>query len=89
MSKVFFGVGVTLDGHVAGPNRGHSNPLEEGGETGPDDRIVDSTFKRTGANIMGKRMFDGVDPRKVSLDVVGATHSPLVTHVNYRVRYNE
>src|SRR5215207_11135494 len=33
--------------------------LGEGGETGADNRILEETFKRTGANIMGKRMFDG------------------------------
>jgi dihydrofolate reductase len=33
--------------------------LGEGGETGPDNRILEDTFNRTGASIMGKRMFDG------------------------------
>src|SRR6266545_6568442 len=33
--------------------------LGEGGETGVDNRILEETFNRTGANIMGKRMFDG------------------------------
>ena len=33
--------------------------LGEGGETGEDNRILEETFKRTGASIMGKRMFDG------------------------------
>ncbi len=32
--------------------------LGEGGETGPDNRILEETFKRTGVSIMGKRMFD-------------------------------
>lgn len=32
--------------------------LGEGGETGRDNRIMEETFVRTGANIMGKRMFD-------------------------------
>lgn len=31
MSKVFFDVGVSLDGYVAGPNRGPGNPLGDGG----------------------------------------------------------
>jgi dihydrofolate reductase len=30
----------------------------EGGETGGDNRILEETFNRTGASIMGKRMFD-------------------------------
>jgi dihydrofolate reductase len=33
--------------------------LGEGGETGQDNRIQEETFNRTGASIMGKRMFDG------------------------------
>src|SRR5438093_8390956 len=31
MSKVFVDVGVSLDGHIAGPNRGPNNPLGDGG----------------------------------------------------------
>jgi dihydrofolate reductase len=33
--------------------------LGKGGETGRDNRIMEETFARTGAHIMGKRMFDG------------------------------
>ena len=33
--------------------------LGEGGETGEDNRILEETYNRTGASIMGKRMFDG------------------------------
>ena len=32
--------------------------LGEGGEEGPDNDIVQKTFERTGASVMGKRMFD-------------------------------
>jgi dihydrofolate reductase len=32
--------------------------LGDGGETGVDNQIVERTFRRTGASIMGKRMFD-------------------------------
>jgi dihydrofolate reductase len=31
MSKVFFNVGLSLDGYLAGPNRRHGNPLGDGG----------------------------------------------------------
>jgi dihydrofolate reductase len=81
MSKVFFSVGMSLDGFIAGPNRGPKNPLGdhglklhewlfrqrvfrethglgEGGETGADNRIVEAILKRTGVTIIGKRMFD-------------------------------
>jgi dihydrofolate reductase len=33
--------------------------LGEGGEEGVDNTIMEETFHRTGASIMGKRMFDG------------------------------
>jgi dihydrofolate reductase len=33
--------------------------LGPGGETGEDNRILEQTFARTGASILGKRMFDG------------------------------
>jgi dihydrofolate reductase len=81
MSKVFVNLGMTLDGCIAGPNRGPKNPLGdrgiaihewlfeqrafraslklgEGGETGEDNRIVEGTIRRIGANILGKRMFE-------------------------------
>jgi dihydrofolate reductase len=32
--------------------------LGNGGETGQDNRIIEETFQRTGASILGKRMFD-------------------------------
>jgi dihydrofolate reductase len=34
----------------------------------------------------GIRLFDGIDRRKVAVDVVEAIHSPLVTHLRYAVR---
>jgi dihydrofolate reductase len=36
--------------------------LGDGGETGQENRILEETFDRTGASIMGKRMFDGGEP---------------------------
>jgi dihydrofolate reductase len=80
MSKVFFDVGISLDGYIAGMNGGAKNPLGdggidihnwvfkqrgfrkhlgmEGGETNnADNDIIENTFNRIGANIMGKRMF--------------------------------
>jgi dihydrofolate reductase len=81
MSKVFVNVGMSLDGFLAGPNGGPTNPLGDGGvdihqwafktrtflehlrmEGGEsqtrDDEIIHHTFDRTGAYIMGRRMFD-------------------------------
>ena len=81
MSKVFFDVGLSLDGFIAGDNRGPDNPLgnrgttmhewmfrqkafhrthnmEGGYEDGPDGKLIEAVFARTGAWIMGKRMFE-------------------------------
>jgi len=33
--------------------------LGEGGQTGPDNDLVERTFARTGASVMGMRMFEG------------------------------
>jgi dihydrofolate reductase len=76
---------MSLDGFIAGPNRGPTNPLGDGGialhdwvfkqkawkqahglgssgETGPDNQLVEEVLERTGANIMGKRMFEEGEP---------------------------
>ncbi|HJY64623.1 MAG TPA: dihydrofolate reductase family protein [Ignavibacteria bacterium] len=81
MGKVFFDICISLDGYIAGENRGPENPLGSGGVkishwlfqqksflehlslsgegmTGRDNDIVEETFSRIGANIMGKRMFE-------------------------------
>lgn len=81
MGVVFFDVGMSLDGYIAGPNRGPKNPLGDGGvgihqwmfrtktfrdrlempgdgETSGDDAIVKHLFERSGANVMGRNMFD-------------------------------
>ncbi|HEY8597861.1 MAG TPA: dihydrofolate reductase family protein [Thermomicrobiales bacterium] len=89
MSKVFFSVGMSLDGFIApegmvlpqglDPNYKdwlsqwmalqqwqfqqkffrENLKLGDGGEAGQDNAILEETFNRTGASIMGKRMFDG------------------------------
>jgi hypothetical protein len=33
----------------------------------------------------GLRLFEGIDRRKVALEIVEAIHSPLVTHLRYAV----
>jgi len=81
MAKVFFDVGISLDGFIAGLNGGPKNPLgdngtkihqwlyplksfrehlglEGGGINNKDNDIVEKTFNRIGANIMGKKMFE-------------------------------
>jgi len=81
MSKIFFSIGLSLDGFMAGVNGGPKNPLGdgginihdwmfkqkaflqrlnlEGGDTNNrDNDIIEEIFNRSGAYIMGKRMFD-------------------------------
>ena len=81
MKKVFFSVGLSMDGFMAGPNGSPTNPmggrsmeihkwvflqksfreqleLGEGGETGKDNDIINEINARIGANILDKRMFD-------------------------------
>lgn len=84
MSRVFFSVGMSLDGFIA-PETRSDDPdgkqwftqwmrihhwvfpqrffrenlkLGDGGETGPDNDLLQQTFERTGATILGKRMFE-------------------------------
>jgi hypothetical protein len=108
MNKVFFSVGLSLDGYLAGPNRGPKNPIGdggseihqwafkqkaflqrlnlEGGDTGnKDNDIIQEIFDRTGANIMGRPLFDNIEKGKFSLEIMEAIHSPLVTHLKYKV----
>ena len=89
MSKVFFSIGLSLDGYMVPRDMdlAHADNLDqqpwfrqwsaltqwmfrqrffrenlrlgEGGETGPDNALLESVFNRTGASVMGKRMFDG------------------------------
>ena len=81
MIKVFFDVSISLDGFIAGENRGPRNPLGDGGvdlhkwlfrqksfreaqkigetgETGRENDMVLENLARTGASIMGKNMFN-------------------------------
>ena len=80
MGKVFFDVGMSLDGFIAGPNGRPGNPLGDGGtrihewvyplaafreriglpggDTNHDDEVVRAVLARTGAYVMGRRMFD-------------------------------
>lgn len=80
MSKTFFDIGISLDGFLAGENRGPQNPLGDNGTTihdwmfeqkafsemhggnkgkeGKGNDLLKHTISRTGAYIMGKRMFE-------------------------------
>ena len=81
MSNIFFDIGLSLDGFMAGLNGGPNNPLGDegvkihdwmfkqkaflehlslpGGESDNiDNTIIEEIFNRTGASILGKRMFE-------------------------------
>jgi dihydrofolate reductase len=102
MSNVFVSVGMSLDGFIAGPNRGPKNPLGDsgtsihkwmflqesfrrslalgsGGETGDDNRMIEELLRRTGANVMGKRMFE---EGEANWPEIAPFHSPVfvLTH---------
>jgi dihydrofolate reductase len=57
----------------------HRLKLGEGGDTGPDNRFLEQIFERTGASIMGKRMFE---LGEVSWPEEAPFHTPVfvVTH---------
>jgi dihydrofolate reductase len=73
MTKVHFDVSMSLDGFITGPDEGVEKPLGHdagrlhdwmfGGTTDADAEVLDELYARTGAILMGRRMFDvGVGP---------------------------
>ncbi|MFJ4277565.1 dihydrofolate reductase family protein [Streptomyces massasporeus] len=70
MSRIIADISVSLDGFVTGPDPGPRNGLGAGGEAlhtwafsdDPDDRrILREATARSGAVILGRRLFDVVD----------------------------
>jgi dihydrofolate reductase len=74
MAGLTLDITMSLDGFVAGPNATLDEPLGEGGEqlpvwrewhgleggeTGPDDELVQEIIGSIGAHVMGRRMFSG------------------------------
>jgi dihydrofolate reductase len=73
MIKVHADVSMSLDGFITGPNEGVGNPLgDDAGRlhdwmfdaaTDADAGVLAEAYARTGAILMGRRMFDvGVEP---------------------------
>ena len=73
MPKVHLDLSMSLDGFITGPNEAVGNPLgDDRGRlhdwmfargTEADLEILDELYARTGAIVMGKRLFDvGVEP---------------------------
>lgn len=70
MTRIIGDISVSLDGYVTGPNPGPDSGLGTGGEAlhtwafseDPDDRqVVHQATTRSGAVILGRRLFDIVD----------------------------
>src|SRR6476659_745703 len=70
MTDVIVDITISLDGFVTGPNPGPSNGLGDGGMAlhdwvfkgnSVDKRILDESFERAGAVVMGRNTFDVVD----------------------------
>lgn len=111
MSRVFFMVGMSLDGYLApeGMDLSHADDpdylgwaglwhqlhewafdqkffrenleLGGGGDEGRDNRHLEETFARTGASILGKRMFEGGErfwPEEAPF------HTPVFVHTHER-----
>jgi len=73
MTTVHFDVSMSLDGFITGPGEGVGNPLGDdagrlhdwmfAARTDADAEVLDELYARTGAILMGRRMFDvGVEP---------------------------
>ncbi|HEX4813118.1 MAG TPA: dihydrofolate reductase family protein [Nonomuraea sp.] len=80
MTRIIADISVSLDGFVTGPDPGPDNGLGIGGEAlhawafsdDPDDRrIMREATARSGAVVLGRRLFDVVDGPKGWNDEVG------------------
>src|SRR3954471_4255553 len=70
MTRIIADISISLDGFVTGPNPGLDNGLGDGGDAlhtwafsdDPEDRrIVSQATTRSGAVVLGRRLFDVVD----------------------------
>jgi dihydrofolate reductase len=70
MTRIIADISVSLDGFVAGPDPGPDNGLGTGGEAlhtwafsdDPNDRrVLREATARSGAVVLGRRLFDVVD----------------------------
>jgi dihydrofolate reductase len=80
MTRIVADIAVSLDGFVTGPDPGPGNGLGTGGDAlhtwafsdDPDDRrIVREATARSGAVVLGRRLFDVVDAPDGWNDEVG------------------
>jgi hypothetical protein len=55
MSKVFVSVGMSLDGFIAGPNRGPKNPLGDGGTGIHPWTFLQESFRALASDVAVRR----------------------------------
>ena len=80
MTRIVADISMSLDGFVTGPNAGPGNGLGDGGEAlhtwafsnyPEDQRLVREATERSGAVVLGRRLFDIVDAPDGWNDEVG------------------
>ena len=80
MTRIIADISVSVDGFVAGPDPGPGNGLGNGGEAlhtwafsdDPDDRrVLREATARSGAVVLGRRLFDVIDGPKGWNDDLG------------------
>lgn len=80
MTRVVADISMSVDGFVTGPDAGPENGLGDGGEAlhtwafsddPVDQRVVAQATERSGAVVMGRRLFDIVDSPQGWSDEVG------------------
>lgn len=83
MTRVYFDLSMSLDGFVTGPDEGveRLHDWMFAGKTDADAEVLAEVYARTGAIVIGKRMFDiGVepwgDPPPFHMPVFVLTHEP-------------
>ena len=86
MNKVFFDVGLSLDGYLAGPNRRPGNPLGDGAIAIHEWMFATATFQQTHGAIPGTR---GGGQRGADDDLVRAVVERAGAHVLGRRMFDE
>jgi dihydrofolate reductase len=91
MSKVIADISISLDGYVTAPGAGPEHGLGVGGEgvhawvleeprSPVDEEVLARGFERSGAVVMGRRLFDVVDGPNGWSDDVGYGHDQDQSH---------
>jgi len=83
MSKVFFDLGITLDGYIARPNGGANNPL------GDDGLNIHNWMFKQKAFLSHLKLEGGEanNKEKFSVEISEVVNSTEVTHLKYNIVY--